>query len=718
MAEDYITDFDSLLVYSSSTCVKSYVLDLGLMPKKRTLKLKQFQGSSSASASNTGASAGQDGGDSPTSSVNERLSQLRVADSLDANQRKRELAELVAQKSTLPPELRRVLGVPESAAPAPKPGQSSSARGADRMQRWRTPGPAAPKSWLGLRAEREPTLSVRGGGGRRKKAVKPITERNRPQEVMRFAKLIGSKLEKPKGLTHLTLKRLAQHWELVDEEDYSAFGEIPLRLRLQLICYLGVYGPPIDAVAFKALTQGSDPIDTLDLAGLAGHGRLTIRKLAHALEPKAHQASQETQGEILDSWDAEETLEDAVNPSLDISRFAHLTHLSLSHPPPNVSWRELLSLSKHVPQLTHLSLAYWPRPTRTPHLSTATISSGSSPEVRAGGTHIYSGLDQDYSEAASLLRQLSNHLLCLQWLDLEGCAEWMPALALHSDASPLSQQSQRNDEEWGTRPSLITLFTDMWKNVNYINCSQGWLPASAEVTDMLTGYIDIDLRAGITKYLRAHGISTNPGTTDMYDVEKRRTGIWFEGEKKTRHAARRINTVRRAKACKPITFDFGWTQEAPRNRHHSLANSSPSTSHFSNALSRIPEPDEIVGSTEQDFMDAINDGDEEDFDPSDVDEMSEGDLARSLFLVVENQTQELHKRTMEREDAEQAAKRLRKKAGSWKRQARKWKGRAHLLVLLLLMVMLFHFGYGEVLQRGWEYVKAAWETAREKGGWN
>ncbi|KAI6794975.1 hypothetical protein KC366_g18264 [Hortaea werneckii] len=258
----------------------------------------------------------------------------------------------------------------------------------------------------------------------------------------------------------------------------------------------------------------------------------------------------------------------------------------------------------------------------------------------------------------------------------------------------------------------------MWKNVNYINCSQGWLPASAEVTDMLTGYIDIDLRAGITKYLRAHGISTNPGTTDMYDVEKRRTGIWFEGEKKTRHAARRINTVRRAKACKPITFDFGWTQEAPRNRHHSLANSSPSTSHFSNALSRIPEPDEIVGSTEQDFMDAINDADEEDFDPSDIDEMSEGDLARSLFLVVENQTQELHKRTMEREDAEQAAKRLRKKAGSWKRQARKWKGRAQLLVLLLFMVMLFHFGYGEVLQRGWEYAKAAWETAREKGGLN
>ncbi|KAI7177101.1 hypothetical protein KC343_g13105 [Hortaea werneckii] len=156
--------------------------------------------------------------------------------------------------------------------------------------------------------------------------------------------------------------------------------------------------------------------------------------------------------------------------------------------------------------------------------------------------------------------------------------------------------------------------------------------------------------------------------------------------------------------------------EQPRNRHHSLADSSMSASHFSNALSHVPEADEIVESTEQDFMDGINDGDEEDFDPSDIDEMSEGDLARSLFLVVENQTQDLHKRTMEREDAEQAAKRMRKRVGSWKRQARKWKGRAHLLVLLLLMVVLFHFGYGEVLQRGWDHVKAAWETARETGG--
>ncbi|KAI6901688.1 hypothetical protein KC318_g14350 [Hortaea werneckii] len=160
--------------------------------------------------------------------------------------------------------------------------------------------------------------------------------------------------------------------------------------------------------------------------------------------------------------------------------------------------------------------------------------------------------------------------------------------------------------------------------------------------------------------------------------------------------------------------------EQPPNRHNSLDGFSSGANPFNNnSLSRrIPEPDEIVESTERDFMEDFNDENEDDYVPSDVDEMSEGDLARSLFLVVENQTQELYRRTMEREDAEQAAKRMRKKAGSWKRQARKWKGRAHLLVLLMLVLVLFHFGAAEVVQWGRDYVKAAWETGWEKGGLN
>lgn len=527
------------------------------MPKKRTFQLKQFHGSSSSS---TRPSAGQDGGDSPTSSVNERLSQLRVADSIDAAQRKRELAELVSQKS-VPPELRRVLNIPDSAPPRPKVGTRVRF---DRA-RMRTPGPAAPKSWLGFQPEWETTMAVRNMGKRKgKRTVKPVRERNRPVEVMRFPRMLGQE-ERPRGLLHLTLKRLAEQWDLLDEEDFPALGDIPLRLRLRLLSYLGVHGPPIDVTAFKALTQGADPLSILDLGGLGGHAPLTLRKFARVLEPETWAATASSADKVLDSWDAEETLEDALTSQTTTSRYGSLTHLSLSHPPPAASWKDLMSIAKHLPQLTHLSLAYWPRPTLTPHLATATVSSGNSPEVRAGGTHMYSGLDQDFSEAASLLRQLSSHLLCLQWLDLEGCAEWMPALA--ALASPTSQpqpQQLQNSDDWGAKPSVMTIFTDTWKNVSYINCSQGWTPLSANVVESLNGNIDAALKTGIIKYLRKIRPGEDAWTQDVYDVEKRRAWIWIEQETKTWAAAKRINTIRRARSEKPITFDFGWLQEAVR----------------------------------------------------------------------------------------------------------------------------------------------------------
>ena len=162
------------------------------MPKKRTLNLRQFQGSSSSASKPAG-----DGGDSPTASVNERLNDLRKAESLEAEQKKRDLAELVSQKS-VPPELRAILGVPESAPPKPK----LAVRFRDRM---RTPGPAAPKSWLGLTPEWETMLAARGAGGRKgKRALKVVVERNRPKQLLRFAKVLGERLDvdvaKPSGL--------------------------------------------------------------------------------------------------------------------------------------------------------------------------------------------------------------------------------------------------------------------------------------------------------------------------------------------------------------------------------------------------------------------------------------------------------------------------------------------------------------------------------------
>jgi hypothetical protein len=107
----------------------------------------------------------------------------------------------------------------------------------------------------------------------------------------------------------------------------------------------------------------------------------------------------------------------------------HLTHLSLSHPSSTISWRNLLSISKHLPFLTHLSLAYWPTPTLTPNSRAAVMSSQYGKDIQYGGTHFYSHtLDNDFREAADVLRRLANRLYNLEYLDFSGCAGWFHAL--------------------------------------------------------------------------------------------------------------------------------------------------------------------------------------------------------------------------------------------------------------------------------------------------
>lgn len=132
-------------------------------------------------------------------------------------------------------------------------------------------------------------------------------------------------------------------------------------------------------------------------------------------------------------------------PSRTISAFIpHLTHLSLSHPAPNISWRNLLTFSKHIPTLTHLSLAYWPTPSLTPNAKTAVMSSPHGKDIQYGGTNFYShSLDDDFREAADVLRRLANRLYALEYLDVTGCTKWVQALRwtgidFHAQAEPTS----------------------------------------------------------------------------------------------------------------------------------------------------------------------------------------------------------------------------------------------------------------------------------------
>ena len=112
--------------------------------------------------------------------------------------------------------------------------------------------------------------------------------------------------------------------------------------------------------------------------------------------------------------------------------FTSLTHLCLAKPGTNISWPSLLALSRNQPDLTHLSLAYWPM---------ASPSLGDSDHVSA---------------TLQSLSSLSTTLTKLQYLDLEGCSRWVSIL--------LSDRYNRIDWSGG------------WKYVRCLNLSQGPMP--------------------------------------------------------------------------------------------------------------------------------------------------------------------------------------------------------------------------------------------------
>lgn len=536
------------------------------MPKKRTNNFKSLQGTSSSGR----PLASRDGGEK-AASVNERLSELRKLEGKDAAQKKREFAEAATasvNQRSVPPNVRAVLGVPDIALPTPKRGPRA------RMPN-RTPGPAPPRSWL-ARPALSLVFNARNGRRRLNSSSSADPDRNRPNELLRFAHMSGEEPTSDQigspSLVHLCLKASAQNWDLFDHEDLPALTEIPLRLRLRLLSYLGFFGPTIDVAVLDAITDGSEAVTHLDLAGLFGHGALNLHRIVKLIKQQSSKVTEATTSDtVAESWDQEESLEAAIAPRLSMSRFAHLTHLSLSHPPAlGASWRDLLQLSKHIPRLTHLSLAYWPRPTLTPNLATATVSSQHSPEVHAGGSHYYSDLDRDLTEPASLLRQLSGHLLYLQWLDLEGCTEWFPAFAFRGEGEANQRHNMMMDDNIPTVSmhidAAVSMFVHNWKNLKYLNCAQGWLPTISSLTAIRnSSNTTPEMRITIDSFLRGRStfelLKAKTEAFDLYDVEKRKADIWVKNEVLAFNAQLMIRELRHAHACSMLTIDDGWSKK-------------------------------------------------------------------------------------------------------------------------------------------------------------
>lgn len=83
---------------------------------------------------------------------------------------------------------------------------------------------------------------------------------------------------------------------------------------------------------------------------------------------------------------------------------------------------------------------------------------------------MYSAFENNWVEAAGVLRRFSKTTYCLKWLDLEGCSDWIPALSwngidlegnFHAAAGP----------EW----------TGAWRGLEWLGIGPGWFPDISDV---------------------------------------------------------------------------------------------------------------------------------------------------------------------------------------------------------------------------------------------
>lgn len=441
------------------------------MPKKRRNPALLTKPASSApsthkSIASTPSSA-QNGPLVPSRSVNELLRESRRTNGkgkLD-----------IAATSSLHPTLRAVLDMP---APSP-PTQRTHLRGPARSRR--IPGPPPPQSWL--------TDSQHAPGSLRSTFQQLRWLRARIQQ--QSSTLPGGKLPRQNSLEHTVLKAIATRWSWHAQYDNTYLSMLPVLTRATLLSYLAVYNeahwPNPFPLLFPAECEQDelDAVTRLDLANSIGGWALTVKKIEKELvvskdvvksqpDPGVLLGSQ-NEDRIPESWDDEATHPDSQASSSSSwnlqhsGRFTNLKHLSLavnlasSSTPP--SWASLISVSTHLSQLKSLSLAHWPTPTYTPNSAKGRVkivntANPSLPNQVFGGTDLYTAFDNNWREAAGILRSLSRNLYCLTWLDLSGCGPWLTSLTWADDHGNMVSA------DWN----------GAWRNVDKLILGVGWLP--------------------------------------------------------------------------------------------------------------------------------------------------------------------------------------------------------------------------------------------------
>jgi hypothetical protein len=366
-------------------------------------------------------------------------------------------------------------------------------------------------------------------------------------------------------------------------------------LREALLSYLTLYGEEkcLDFKSFKILFQPEgdgtsewEDVRFLDLTGLLSED-LTINDVSKCLKRIPAQIPEDLQAlsisepspkgkakatvEVADSWEEEaDDMNDrdpfptdvAVLPAqLTTPHFTNLSRLSLAHAGTSASWPDLLKLSPNLNKITHLSLAYWPRPTLTPNSATTSMESNYA-RVSLGGTPFYSDLDDDWHEATNILRRFSINTYSLQWLDLEGCS-WIRALTWRADASsnPASQESTfaHAADTWSIGAAAPGPdWNDAWRRVTYLNVFQGWIPAdNKSLQNMPAGVVPVQLM----RWLREN--KDKEDVQGKLNAKERGYAVadWIDREKVARNVGGEIQAMRRRAEGVWCKVDYGWVAE-------------------------------------------------------------------------------------------------------------------------------------------------------------
>ncbi|GFF90657.1 lysophosphatidylcholine acyltransferase [Aspergillus udagawae] len=388
------------------------------------------------------------------------------------------------------PSLRNLLELPETPPPRPRPEARRVGVTGRRLRR--TPGPPPPQSWL--LGSHDADTSDEDLSATNAARVERI--------IYRLDRLPGTTFPRKSDLLHMVLKTMASQWAWHIEYDGQFLAVLPSHVKILLLSYIAVYArdQPLKGLihglkplfekfsiddyesgdAGDTTQDGDSEVSRLDLSSALGRW-MTLKQLSHELflsnKSGASLAQDKAKEPVPSSWEEIDDEEDELTdekPNMPILkalsqglRFQNLRFLSLAHPKPAAAnWNSLVDLLSRLSTITHLSLAHWPLPTVTPNAMNTRIRHPTQRSLTFayGGTDSYSGMENNWAEAAAILRRVSRVTYCLKWLDLEGCGDWIPALTWEG-VSP-DGEALPSGPEWN----------GSWRDIEYVRLGPGWLP--------------------------------------------------------------------------------------------------------------------------------------------------------------------------------------------------------------------------------------------------